>query len=95
MVGFATWWIAVGVGQLGGPLLGAVVNFAILAVMSGWIFFRSQRNKIDPSNVNADWNEDSENTDSSIAAVDKPEPATAGAAGSGAPTASTASGAAN
>lgn len=79
-VGFATWWIAVGMGQFGGPLVGAFVDFAILAAMSGYIFARSRRNKIDPSNVNSEWNEDSENTDSSIGAVDKPEPAASGAA---------------
>lgn len=75
VAGFVTYWVATGVGNLTQPLVGAFLDFAILVGFSGYIFARAQRNKIDPSNVNSDWNADSENIDSSLSAVDAPAPA--------------------
>ncbi|MFD4180875.1 inorganic phosphate transporter, partial [Rhodococcus sp. NPDC058514] len=51
LVGAACWAIA----HLIGGLPGVLVVFAILLMMAGWMYARSRRQPIDPSNVNADW----------------------------------------
>ncbi|HHT11982.1 MAG TPA: inorganic phosphate transporter [Propionibacterium sp.] len=54
IVGAVVWFIGNGLGGL----FGAIVVFIILVAASGWMFLRSQRNKVDHRNVNDDWVED-------------------------------------
>ena len=42
---------------LGGGLLGVLVVFAVLIAASSYMWLRSQRQKVDASNVNADWDD--------------------------------------
>ncbi|XVX19655.1 anion permease [Actinomycetota bacterium] len=51
LVGAVMWFIA----DLLGGLLGAVVVFAILCGLAGWMWLRSRREPVDHSNVNAEW----------------------------------------
>lgn len=53
IVGALCFFIASGIGGLGG----AVTVFVILIVAAGLMFLRSQRQKVDHNNVNADWDE--------------------------------------
>ncbi len=59
IVGVFCWWVAHGIGLISSDLLGVLVAFAILVILSGYIYARSRRVPVDPSNVNADWNEES------------------------------------
>ncbi len=51
VVGAIVWLIGNALGPMSGPL----VMFAILAVLTGWMYLRSRQEPIDPSNVNDDW----------------------------------------
>ena len=53
IAGAACYYIA----HLLGDATGAVVIFAILIGLSGYMYWRAQQNKIDANNVNADWDE--------------------------------------
>ncbi|MFT3889770.1 MAG: inorganic phosphate transporter [Arachnia sp.] len=54
IVGALTWLV----GHTIGGLLGALLVFAILLVLSGAMFVYSRRNRVDHSNVNDEWVED-------------------------------------
>jgi PiT family inorganic phosphate transporter len=41
-----------------GGTLGVVIDLIILAALAGFIYYRSRGNKVDPSNVNAEWTGD-------------------------------------
>ncbi|GAA2064300.1 inorganic phosphate transporter [Williamsia deligens] len=71
LVGAATYGIA----SLIGGAAGAIVIFAILVVLSGVMYWRAQQQKVDSSNVNAEWDDTS---NSVIPAEVVAEPATAG-----------------
>ena len=51
LVGAACW----GLVNVVGGLPGVLVVFAILIAMAAWMYIRSRKEPIDPSNVNADW----------------------------------------
>ena len=60
---------------------GAIVDFVLLLAMAGLIVIRSRMNPVDASNVNNDWDPNSESVDSSMGAgSDRKEPVAAGAA---------------
>ncbi|NED60604.1 inorganic phosphate transporter, partial [Streptomyces sp. SID10244] len=46
-----------GIAHLLGNTLGAVVIFGLLIVASGYMYWRAQQNKVDASNVNAEWDD--------------------------------------
>ena len=48
----ATMWL---IGHLVGGLAGALVVFAILVGLAGWMWRRSRENAVDHTNVNAEW----------------------------------------
>ncbi len=54
-VGIACWWIAHSIGSVSSDLIGVLVAFAILIGLSAYIWLRSRRDPVDPSNVNEDW----------------------------------------
>jgi PiT family inorganic phosphate transporter len=68
VAGALTWWI----GNLIGGLGGALVVFAILVVLSGYMYVRSRRAPIDHNNVNDDWD--------GAPSATTPAPATSGGA---------------
>ncbi|WP_290706348.1 inorganic phosphate transporter [Gordonia sp. UBA5067] len=47
--------VCFGLAHLFGNLGGAIVIFTLLVILSGYMYWRAQQNKIDHSNVNADW----------------------------------------
>jgi len=51
IVGALCYFIANGIGGVAG----AITVFAILVLLSGYMYLRSRRQKVDASNVNADW----------------------------------------
>jgi inorganic phosphate transporter, PiT family len=51
LVGAAAEALAHGIGGT----LGVVVDLVLLAALAGFIYYRSRGNKVDPSNVNAEW----------------------------------------
>lgn len=53
VVGAVCFWLA----QLLGGLAGVLVAFAVLVGLSWYMWLRSQRQKVDHSNVNADWDD--------------------------------------
>ncbi|MBT0565939.1 inorganic phosphate transporter [Williamsia sp. CHRR-6] len=55
LVGAATYYIA----HLIGGSAGAIVIFAILVALSGYMYWRAQQQKVDHTNVNADWDDES------------------------------------
>ncbi|MDO4909065.1 MAG: anion permease [Corynebacterium sp.] len=59
LVGFITWWIAHLIGNAAGELTGVIVAFLILLGFSGYMILHSRKQKVDHSNVNADWDDDS------------------------------------
>lgn len=80
-VGFATWWLAHGVSSFTNVATGAIVDFVLLLAMAALIVIRSRMNPVDASNVNNDWDPNSESVDSSMGAgSDRKEPVAAGAA---------------
>lgn len=58
LVGYATWWIAALFGQVH-PLVGVLVDLALLLMMVGIILLRSHQDKVDANNVNEEWSQDS------------------------------------
>ncbi|WP_293769119.1 inorganic phosphate transporter [uncultured Corynebacterium sp.] len=67
IVGFASWWIATGVTAISNVTVGTIVDFVILLAMVAVILLRARMNPVDASNVNDDWDADSESVDSSLA----------------------------
>ncbi|EEJ53139.1 anion permease [Mobiluncus mulieris] len=63
LVGYATWWIAALFGQVH-PLIGVLVDLALLLTMVGIILVRSHQDKVDANNVNEDWSQDSKASES-------------------------------
>ncbi|MDO4929452.1 MAG: anion permease [Corynebacterium sp.] len=59
IVGFVTWWLAHVIGNFGGELAGVIVAFLILVGFSGYMVLHSRKQKVDHSNVNAEWDEES------------------------------------
>ena len=55
LVGAVTFWISHTVAGVSSALLGDIVIFAILVALSFYIWWRAQQQKVDASNVNADW----------------------------------------
>ena len=73
IVGAAVWFIGHIFGTSGaGSAVGALVEFAILLALAGYIYLRSRRRPVDASSVNADWDDDS--------AAPQPQLATGGVA---------------
>jgi len=54
LVGALCFWLANSIGGAGG----AIVIFILLALASGYMYWRSRLAKVDASNVNADWDEE-------------------------------------
>lgn len=54
VVGYITWWIATLFGRIH-PLVGVLVDTALLLVMVGLILNHAHKNKVDASNVNEEW----------------------------------------
>ncbi|MBV9512622.1 MAG: inorganic phosphate transporter, partial [Mycobacteriaceae bacterium] len=65
VVGALTFWISHGIGAVSSALWGDVVIFAILVAASYYMWWRAQQQKVDHTNVNADWDE---NTNSVVPA---------------------------
>ncbi|QRY61748.1 inorganic phosphate transporter [Gordonia sp. PDNC005] len=63
LVGAICFWIA----HLIGGAPGAIVIFLILAALSGYMYWRAQQQKVDHSNVNAEWDTE---TNSAVPAAD-------------------------
>src|SRR6195952_4062618 len=58
LVGALSFWLSHGVESLtGSDLAGDGLIFVILCALSGYIWFRAQKQKVDASNVNADWDD--------------------------------------
>ncbi|HPZ93688.1 MAG TPA: inorganic phosphate transporter [Mycobacterium sp.] len=55
LVGALTFWLGHGVASVTSDLLGSIVIFAVLVALSGYLWWRAQQQKVDHSNVNADW----------------------------------------
>ncbi len=55
LVGAVTFWIAHGIAGFSSALAGDVVIFGILVACSFYIWWRAQQQKVDHTNVNADW----------------------------------------
>ncbi len=55
LVGALTFWLGHGVAAVTSDLLGSIVIFAVLVALSGYLWWRAQQQKVDHSNVNADW----------------------------------------
>ena len=53
VVGAVSFWIAHSIGGAAG----AITIFVILAALSGWMWWRAQQQKVDSSNVNAEWDD--------------------------------------
>lgn len=54
LVGYTTWWIATLFGRIN-PLVGVLVDLALLLTMVGIILVRAHKDKVDASNVNQEW----------------------------------------
>ncbi|MFP7364818.1 inorganic phosphate transporter [Corynebacterium callunae] len=59
IVGAFCWGVAHVIGLATSDLLGVLVAFAILLGLSGYMFAHSRKAPVDPNNVNAEWDEDS------------------------------------
>ena len=55
LVGAVSFWISKGVSSVSTHLVGDGVIFLILCALSFYIWWRAQQQKVDSSNVNADW----------------------------------------
>ena len=55
LVGAVSFWISKGVSSVSTQLAGDGVIFLILCALSFYIWWRAQQQKVDASNVNADW----------------------------------------
>lgn len=65
VVGYATWWIAALAGRAH-PIVGALLDLAILLVMVVLIVLRSRKNSVGAHNVNEEWDPNAESIDSSL-----------------------------
>ena len=61
--------ICYGLGHLLGDVTGAIVIFVLLLGAASYMYWRAQQNKVDSSNVNAEWDD---STNSVIPADDRP-----------------------
>lgn len=59
IVGYITWWIAHLIGNAAGELTGVFTTFIILVGFSGYMVLHSRKQPVDHSNVNAEWDEES------------------------------------
>jgi PiT family inorganic phosphate transporter len=58
LVGALSYWLSDGVEALtGSALAGDGVIFVILVALSGYMYWRAQKQKVDSKNVNADWDD--------------------------------------
>ena len=55
LAGALTFWLGRGVGAATSDLIGSIVIFTLLVALSAFMWWRAQRHKVDHSNVNADW----------------------------------------
>jgi PiT family inorganic phosphate transporter len=56
LVGALSYWLSYGLkSATGSQLVGDGVIFLILIALSGYMYWRAQQQKVDSSNVNADW----------------------------------------
>lgn len=55
LAGAVTFWIGHGIGSISSDLMGSIVIFTILVVLSGYMWLRAQKHKVDHSNVTAEW----------------------------------------
>jgi len=55
LVGALMFWLGHGIGSVTAPLVGSIVIFAILVGLSFYMWWRAQQQKVDHTNVNADW----------------------------------------
>ena len=55
LVGALMFWVGHGIGAVTAPLVGSIVIFAILVALSFYMWRRAQQQKVDHTNVNADW----------------------------------------
>ncbi len=69
VVGALTWFVAHFAGQLTTEFVGVLIAFAILVILAGMIFRESRKAPVDHSNVNADWDHES---NSVVPAEDSP-----------------------
>lgn len=75
-VGFCSWWIASFISRATQPVIGVIVDFALLIAMTALIIVRSRMNPVDASNVNAEWDPNAESVDSSVTETPHAESAT-------------------
>lgn len=57
IVGALSYWLSHLVGNLTTPMVGDLIIFALLVVLSGYMWWRAQQEKVDSSNVNAEWDD--------------------------------------
>lgn len=55
LVGALMFWVGHGIGAVTAPLVGSIVIFAVLVALSFYMWWRAQQQKVDHTNVNADW----------------------------------------
>jgi PiT family inorganic phosphate transporter len=55
LVGAFTFWVSHGIANVTSPLVGDMVIFSILVGLSFYMWWRAQQQKVDHTNVNADW----------------------------------------
>ena len=56
LVGALSYWLSYGLKSVSGSqLVGDGIIFVILVALSGYMYWRAQQQKVDSSNVNADW----------------------------------------
>lgn len=55
LVGALMFWVGHGIGTVTAPVVGSIVIFAILVALSFYMWWRAQQQKVDHTNVNADW----------------------------------------
>jgi PiT family inorganic phosphate transporter len=56
LVGAISYWLSYGLKSMtGSQLVGDGVIFLVLVALSGYMYWRAQQQKVDSSNVNADW----------------------------------------
>ena len=48
-------WVGHGIGTVTSPLIGSIVIFSVLVGLSFYMWWRAQQQKVDHTNVNADW----------------------------------------
>jgi inorganic phosphate transporter, PiT family len=55
LAGALTFWIGHGIAGVASPLVGSIVIFGLLLALSAYMWWRAQQQKVDHTNVNADW----------------------------------------